>query len=142
VAQELRRLIDDGIMGKPLSLESRLVTTQVRPSLRDPKHFMFRDDTEGGGILHMLGGHYLEAMRFLAGCEVKAVQAMAGRPAGVIDEPLEDVGIMAMEYENGAFGSLHAGYLLSSGADGYDSFLVFRGGDGPTGRRWAQRVWR
>jgi myo-inositol 2-dehydrogenase/D-chiro-inositol 1-dehydrogenase len=127
VAQDLRRLIDQGLLGKPLSVESRLVTTQVRPGVRDPGHFLFRDETEGGGILHMLGGHYLEVMRFLMGGEVRAVQAMAGRPVGFIEEPLEDLAIVAMEYENGAFGSIHAGYLLPSRGDSYDSCLIYRG---------------
>ena len=130
VAQALGRMIEEGALGKPISLESRLVTTQVRPGLRAPDGFLYRDETEGGGILHMLGGHYLEAMRYLAGCEVKAVQAMVGRPVGFIEAPLEDIGIMAMEYENGAFGSLHAGYLLPARDDGYDSCLTFRGEHG------------
>jgi predicted dehydrogenase len=69
-------------------------------------------------------------MRFLAGCEVKAVQAMIGRPVGCIEEPLEDVAIVAMEFENGAFGSLHAGYLLPARDDGYDSCLLYRGQTG------------
>jgi predicted dehydrogenase len=130
VAQEIKRLQGEGVLGRPLSVESRLVTTQVRPGLRDPGGFLFRDATEGGGILHMLGGHYLELMRFLVGCEVRAVQAMAGRPVGHIEAPLEDLAILALEYENGAYGSLHAGYLLPSRGAGYDSCLVLRGEEG------------
>ena len=130
VVEEMKRLMGEGVFGRPLSIESRLVTTQVKPGLRDPSSFLFRNETEGGGILHMLGGHWLEAMRFLMGCEVKAVQAMMGRPVGHIDEPLEDVAIVAMEYENGAYGSIHAGYLLPSRSDGYDSCLVYRGEEG------------
>ena len=77
----------------------------------------------------MLGGHYLEVMRFLMGCDVKSVQAMTGRPVGLIDEPLEDVAIAAFEYENGAMGSMHAGYLQSV-KGGYDTALVYRGLEG------------
>lgn len=128
--QELKRLIDSGVLGRPLSIECRLVTGQVRPGSRDPSHFLYRRDTEGGGILHMLGGHYLELMRFLMGCEVKTVQAMTGRPVGYIDEPLEDLAIAALEYENGAYGSIHAGYLHPPLGGGYDSCLVWRGEQG------------
>jgi predicted dehydrogenase len=131
IARELKRLIAAGTLGAPLSIESRLVTTQVRPgSPRDPKHLLYRRDTEGGGILHMLGGHWLELMRFLMGCEVKAVQAMIGRPLGYIEEPLEDVAIAAFEYENGAYGSIHAGYLQAPLPGPYDSCLVYRGSEG------------
>ena len=132
-AQDLRRFIDEGKLGKPLSVETRQITHQVGPGGRDPNHFMYRDDTEGGGILHMLGGHHLEIMRFLMGCEVKSVQAMVGRPVGNMEEPLEDIAIVAMEYENGAFGSVHTGYLHPRAWGGKDACLVYRGMEG-----WAE----
>jgi predicted dehydrogenase len=129
VAQDLKRLIDEGVLGRPLDVEVRMITGQVRPENRDPEGFLYRNETEGGGILHMLGCHYLEVMRFLMGCEVKAVQAMTGRPVGIIDPPLEDIAIAALEFENGAFGGIHAGYLQRVRSD-YDSALVYRGLDG------------
>ena len=129
IAQDLKRIIDEGVLGKPLDIEVRMVTGQVRPEIRDPNHFMYTRDGEGGGILHMLGGHYLELMRFLMGCEMKSVQALMGRPVGYIDEPLEDVSIAGFEFENGAYGGMHAGYLQSSSV-GYDSTLVYRGLEG------------
>ena len=82
VMQDLKQFIDQGVFGAPLSLESRLVTTQVRPGSRDPSHFMYGKDTEGGGVLHMLGGHYIELMRHLMQCEVKTVQALGGPTGG------------------------------------------------------------
>ncbi len=125
--RDLKQLIDQGVFGPPLSLESRLVTTQVRPGSREPAHFMFTAENEGGGVLHMLGGHYIEFMRHLMQCEVKSVQALAARPVGYIDAPLEDVAVVAMEYENGALGSLHAAYAQPPLSDGYDSCFVYRG---------------
>ena len=129
VAQDLRRIIEEGTLGRPLDIAMRMVTGQVRPGGRDPEHFVYRNETEGGGIMHMLGGHFLELMRFLMGCEVKAVQAMNGRPVGYIDEPLEDLCIAAFEYENGAFGSMHSGYLQRVGG-GKDTTLIYHGLDG------------
>ena len=129
-AQDLKRMIDEGKLGKPLSVETRQVTHQVRPGSRDPQHFMYRNETEGGGILHMLGGHHLELMRFLMGCEVKSVQAIVGRPVGYIEESLEDIAIVAMEYENGAFGSVHTGYLHPRMWGVIDNGLVYRGMEG------------
>lgn len=129
VAQDLKRMINDGVFGRVLDLETRMVTGQVKPGIREPSSFIYSNKYEGGGILHMLGGHYLEVMRFLMGCDVKYVQAMTGRPVGIIDYPLEDVAIAAFEYENGAFGSMHAGYLQSTKTI-YDTTLVYRGLDG------------
>ena len=90
-------------------------------------------------MLHYIGCHHLELMRTLMGCEVKSVQAMAGRPVGRIEEPLEDVIILGLEYENGAYGSLHHGYTRPRSlgskpySHGYDSALVYRGLNG-----WAE----
>ena len=129
--KELKRIIDQGLLGRPLSIETRLTTGQVRPGGRDPAAFSYRDATQGGGILHHLGGHHLETMRFLIGCEVKAVQAMAGLPVGFIEEPLEDVAMVALEYENGACGTLHQRFVLPAGLQGGgEGFLVYRGLDG------------
>ncbi len=128
--QQLKSFIAEGVFGKPLSVEARHVTTQVRAGAsRDPGHFMFTNKEEGGGILHMLACHNVEVMRFLMGCEATAVQAMVGRPIGNMDEPLEDLAIVAFEYENGAYGSLHAGYLAPDGTD-RDVALIYRGMDG------------
>ena len=129
VARDLRRLIERGVLGRPLDLEVRLITGQVRSGVRDPSSFLYSREAEGGGVLHMLGGHYIDVMRFLMGDEVKAVQAMMGRPVGHIDEPLEDVITAALEFHNGAMGTIHAGYLQSTTRP-YDSGMVFRGLDG------------
>ena len=83
--RDLRQLIVDGKLGRPLTIEGRVATTQVRPGLRDPKQFLYTRENEGGGILHMLGGHLLDVMRFLMDCEVSAVQAITGRTVGYMD---------------------------------------------------------
>ena len=133
VAQDLKGIIDSGVLERPLAIESRLATYQVRPGYREPEHFLYRDETEGGGILHMLGGQPLEVMRFLMGCEVKAVQAIVGRPVGYIEEPLEDVAVVAFEFENGALGTMHAGYVHPRLEGGYSIPMVYRALDG-----WAE----
>ena len=132
--RELKGIIDSGVLGKPLSIETRLITGQVRPGSRDPGAFSYRDETQGGGILHHLGGHHLEAMRFIMGSDVKAVQAMVGRPVGYIEEPLEDLAMVALEYENGAYGSMQEGFLTPAGlSGGGEGFLFYRAMEG-----WAE----
>ncbi len=132
VALELRRIIDDGPLGRPADIELRFTTSQVRPGSRDPDHFMYGRDTEGGGVLHMLGGHYIELMRFLAGCDIRSVQAMTSRPVGYIQEPLEDLALCVFEFESGVLGSLRCGYLAPKviGTDDSLVSLVYRGVDG------------
>ena len=130
--QDLKRMINDGILGRPLDIESRQIFWKAAQGGRDPTSFPYLKETEGRGPLHYVGCHHLETMRFLMGCEVKSVTAITGRPVGVIEEPLEDVAILAMEYENGAYGSMHTAYTkpLGLGPEGYDSALVYRGLEG------------
>ena len=52
-----------------------------------------------------------------------------------MEEPLEEIAILAMEFENGAYGCLHHGYTKPVGhvPQGYDSVFAFRGTEG-----WAE----
>src|SRR5436309_1115947 len=77
----------------------------------DPDGLFYRRETEGGGILHMLGGHWLEVFRFLMGCEVTAVTAVCRPVVGCMGEEMDDVSVVGLEFANGAVGSLQMGYL-------------------------------
>ncbi len=129
--RELKGLIDDGVMGKPMFVEGRFVTGQVGgPHGSDPRGVPYRMETEGGGNLHYVGCHLLDTMRYLMGCEIKSVQAIGGRPLGYIEEPIEDVSVLALEYENGGYGSFVCGYMSARVAGAWDRALVFRGTEG------------
>ena len=146
-AMELRALIDQGILGKPLDIESRQFTVQVGGEFGKPAVSVrytkdgyevlgaARTPTEGGGILHFIGCHHLELLRYVMGSEVTSVQAMMGRPQGYMEEPLEEIAVLGMEFENGAYGCLHHGYTKPVGhvPQGYDSVFAFRGTEG-----WAE----
>lgn len=129
---KLRELREGGALGRLLSIEMRMVTSQVR--FRDPSHWLFRREISGGGIASWLGCHWLDALRFVAGEEVESVVALgatlSGEPIGV-----EDVAAVSFRLAGGALGTLHAGYLLAEGKHGYegatmDTALIFRGAHG------------
>ena len=130
--QKMRELVRDGALGRLTSVELRQVTTQVR--LRDPKHWLFRREIAGGGILSWLGCHWLDLLRFVSGEEVTRVNATLDTLSGeAID--VEDVASLSMRLTGGAIASLYAGYLLPSGRPGYegaryDQAIIFRGTDG------------
>ena len=110
-ALDIRRLIEEDVLGEPVDIESRQFWGQVGGPLgKDINAPAHRLDTEGGGVLHYIGCHHLDLMRAVMGCEVKSVQAMTGRPFGHMEEPMEDIAVLGLEYENGGFGSLHHGY--------------------------------
>ena len=100
----MKRLIDVGALGRLVDMEARLVTIQVKPGLREPDFWMYTNQGEGGGILHMEGGHWLTLFRFFSGAEVKSVTALCGRGTGFIEEGLEDVATVALEFDSGVHG--------------------------------------
>ena len=132
VVQDIRQLTDEGILGRPIAIEARQITGQVGGPLgsKAATRPEFRMETWGGGDLMYEGCHLLEAMRFLMDCEVKTVQAQVGRPLGYTEEGVEDIAILALEYENGAYGSLVAGSLSPSGVTGAGRSLIFYGSEG------------
>ena len=124
---EMKRLIDAGVLGRLVDMEARLVTIQVKPGLREPDFWMYRNESEGGGILHMEGGHWLTLFRFFSDAEVKSVTALCGRGTSYIEESLEDVATVALEFDNGVHACLHMGYLLSGAGPRNDTYFGLRG---------------
>jgi predicted dehydrogenase len=131
IAQELRTLLREGALGNVMTVEARMVTSQVR--YRNPQHWLF-DPATGGGILSWLGIHWLDLLYFLLGQRVARVTSLAAsrNPERV---RVEDTAVLALEYADGTLGTLHAGYLLPGSQSGYsgaayDNYLALRGYDG------------
>ncbi|MBX3012642.1 MAG: Gfo/Idh/MocA family oxidoreductase [Caldilineaceae bacterium] len=127
VAQALKSYLAEGVLGDLLAMEARLVTTQVRPGLRDPDHWMYRSDSEGGGILHMEGGHWLTLFQYFSGARVKAVTALCTEITPHLEAGLEDVATVALEFTNGVHAVLHMGYLLAGAGPRNDLYFALRG---------------
>ena len=130
VARQIKEFLDKGVLGKLLDIEARLVTTQVRTGLRDPAHWMYRSESQGGGILHMEGGHWLALFHYFSGAQVKSVTALCQRVTEQIEAGLEDVVTVLLEFNTGAHAALHMGYLLSGAGARNDSNFVLRGSQG------------
>jgi predicted dehydrogenase len=132
-AVEARDLVRAGMIGPVTTLETRLLTTQVR--FRNPQHWLFTQQYAGGGILSWLGCHHIDMLRYVSGDEVVAVSAEVNTMSGeAID--VEDVATLALRFRSGAIGAVHCAYVLAlSGSgyhgSGYDSYMAFRG---PAGR--------
>lgn len=132
IVNEIRTMIERGVIGKLLSVEARMITSQVR--FRNPSHWLFQKDISGGGILSWLGCHWIDAVRYITQNEVLAVTSMVDTlNEQAID--VEDTAGVIMRLESGAIATLHAGYLLPISQSGYmlgsyDTYLSFRGLEG------------
>jgi predicted dehydrogenase len=127
-----RRLLKSGALGRPTSILASMTTSQVGPlpGQRNPAGFAYRAETEGGGMLHWLGAHFVEAMCALFG-DVRSVSAIAAPVVGNMerDPRMDDVTSLSLLYENGAVGTLHTGYLNAAPVENRD-FIRMWGTDG------------
>jgi predicted dehydrogenase len=133
--QSARKYIDDGFIGKPISLNA-VVSCSYQPAGDkfdlDPDHFFF-PLYPGGGLPFDLGGYYLHNMINLFG-SVKRVSGFGGninpdrsflnpshpkyRESFHVDTPTTLSG--TLEFANGVYGTV----LITSDASGYDCFSV------------------
>ncbi len=130
---EARRLVRAGTFGALMTIEVRLLTTQVR--FRNPGGWLFDRRRAGGGILTWLGCHYLDLVRHISGDEIAAVSAQVATRSGErID--VEDVAALSLRYRSGAVGTFTAGYVLAFSGGGYlnpggfDAYLAWNGRKG------------
>jgi predicted dehydrogenase len=114
--RQMREFYQGEAIGRLTSVELRMVTTQVR--FRNPRHWLFQRDIAGGGILSWLGCHLIDLLRYVTSEEITSVVAKLATTSGE-DISVEDTAAVSFRLSSGAIGSLHAGYLLASGAAGY-----------------------
>ena len=134
LADKTRQLIAAGVLGRIVSIEGRMVTSTVQQ--RNPDHWLFDRSLAGGGILHWLAIHTVDLVRYISGLEYESVSAHKATLSGTgID--VEDVLAASFRMDNGALGSLHAGYVLPRRYG--DIYLCFRGTAGDA--TWVMQDW-
>ena len=128
-ARAVRKARADGAFGRPMTVETRLATSQVR--FRGPEGWMFRKATAGTGILAWLGCHHIDMACYLLDDRIVEVAAMLGTQ-GPEDIDEEDTALLAVRFAGGAMGTIHAGYhqagpLPEEMGGNNDSFIAVRG---------------
>ncbi len=132
-----RDRVRSGVLGDPLSVECRFLTTQVQ--FRRPESWLFQRAHSGGGILLWLGCHCLDLMQFVAGEDIVEISAMqATRSGAAID--VEDLAMLTLRFRSGAIGTFHAGYTLSFSGSGYVNMAGYDSYFGYNARR-GRIVW-
>ena len=121
---KMRDLLDEGTIGRLVSVEGRMVTSSV--ARRDPGHWLFQKEVAGGGILHWLAIHTVDLVRFIAGCNYNTVSAQTATLVQSID--VEEIASATFGLQGGAIGHIHAAYALPRRYG--DISMVFRGEKG------------
>ena len=121
----IKEAVDGGLLGRLVSVEARWVTTTV--GQRDPAHPMFSAERSGGGILHWLGCHWLDFMRWSTSSEVTEVAAIVDTLGGESID-VEDTAALSLSFSNGMIGTLHCSYVIDKWP--HQLFFALRGTDG------------
>lgn len=120
--QDAKSMIDEGRLGKLLTMEAIFTTSSV--TVRNPSNGIFDRERSGGGILHWLGVHDIDLMLWMTGDQIVEVQAMMSNVGGhPID--VEDAISVGLRFASGALGTIHYAYALPRTAS--DGYLAFRG---------------
>ncbi len=126
--REARAIVGRGLLGPLVSVEMRMLTTQVR--FRDPSSWLFRRELSGGGVLSWLGCHDLDLVRYVAQDGIVSVAAEWPRAAARTSMS-RMWRCWRCASRRGAVGSLHIAYTLALAGGGYhtqggyDTYLGF-----------------
>jgi len=93
--QDSRRIVEQGLIGELVSVEMRMVTTQVQ--VRNPRHWLFNQDKAGGGILSWLGCHYIDQILNITQAETVSVAAQIAPRSGE-DIEVADVAALSLGF--------------------------------------------
>jgi predicted dehydrogenase len=104
----MKQLVEDGIIGDLISAETSFLTSTVKS--RNPNHWFFMKEMNGGGILSWLGCHFIDVFRFVSGSEAVDVNAML-ETRSPFDIDVEDFASVSIRYDNRMIATLHTGYV-------------------------------
>ena len=132
LVRQVRDIISQGLLGTLMSVELRMLTTQVR--FRDPGYWLFKKRISGGGMLSWLGCHYVDKIRFITGEEIVSVSAEVATRSGE-DIDVEDVAVLSFRLASGTVGTLHVGFVMALSGGGYHNVGGYDTYVGVNGRR-------
>lgn len=127
---EVKRLIAAGAIGELWSFQATWLTSSV--ALRGPGQWLFDRELAGGGILHWLGCHFIDLLRFVTGRRIVAVSAMTATVQPGIS--VEDVACLSARLEGGAIGTLRCGYVNNVASSGYEDYQLMTAYEGSAGQ--------
>lgn len=129
--RQARELIESGALGQIYHFRAVYLQEWIMPHYNESKIWRLDKETAGSGALGDLGAHIIDLGRFLVG-EMKSVSAMTrtfiderplpdGSGTGTVD--VDDAFVAAVEFENGAIGTLEA-TRFAGGRKNYNRFEI------------------
>jgi predicted dehydrogenase len=122
-ARRVKRLVDDGALGRVILAEANMSL----PGSFKPEAWRAQRERNPGGPIMQLGIHHVDTLAYWLGPVRRSSGSFAHVHAGA---DIDDVGVVALEFESGALGSLTGSYVspktLSLRLLGTDAVLDYR----------------
>lgn len=132
-ARHVRRLLDDGYIGRPFQCAFRYI---FGSQLRNPRYAWRFDGRRANGILGDVGAHVFDLARWFVG-DIAAVSgrlaAMAAQPGPdgqALDRPANDAAVVALQFVNGAQGVVQLSAVDHVGERGQEQDIALYGAGG------------
>lgn len=126
VAREMKRQIDEQILGRIVGCEGRCAAGRVQRYIDGHAGWMLEKAKSGGGPMYNLGVHWIDLFRWLLSDEVQEVQAKNVRVNTEFD--IEDNSFALLTFQSGPVLALDISYTVpTSYPFGRDLYLGLRG---------------
>jgi len=129
VAAEFKRLIQSGVIGRPVGAEGRCAAGRLHRYIDGGSPWMLQRERSGGGPMYNLGVHWIDLFRWMLEDEVAEV---SGRNVKVNTQyDIEDNSFAHLRFAAGTIASLDISYTVpDSFPYGRDLYLAVRGTTG------------
>ncbi len=126
VAQEIKRLIASGVIGKVVGGEGRIAAGRLQRYLDGHSPWILEKKRSGGGPMYNLGVHWIDLFRYVMEDEVEAV---SGRNVKVNTRyDVEDNSFAHLQFRKGAVMALDISYTVPDAFPyGRDLYIGIRG---------------
>jgi predicted dehydrogenase len=129
VIEEMKKIIDDGVLGDVVSVEARLAAGRVDRYIAGNSEWMLQKAKSGGGPMYNLGVHWIDIMRYLLGDDITEVCARNTKSSDSYD--IEDSSAAMLKFKKGAIGVLTTSYIVPACfPNGRDLYIGIKGTKG------------
>ncbi len=126
VAQEIKRLVASGVIGKVVGGEGRIAAGRLQRYLDGHSPWMLEKKRSGGGPMYNLGVHWIDIFRYVLADEVESV---CGRNVKINTRyDVEDNSFAHLQFRKGAVMALDISYTVPDAFPyGRDLYIGIRG---------------
>lgn len=129
VVRDIRRILDDGILGSVINCEGRCAAGRLTRYIEGQSEWMLDARKSGGGPMYNLGVHWIDLFNWLLNDRVESVYGKNVK----INEAynIEDNSFAILSYQNGVVLNLNISYTVpDSYPHGRDLYIAIRGTKG------------